>query len=92
MADAGGMHRDRPTVLAVGDYNRATYVNSSTTFHATGSNAGAGFIIENATNVSISLPNGGTIAGDALNVKELYPIGVKKIVIGGTGKAYILHK
>tara|TARA_R100000353_G_C6358195_1_gene155396 strand:- start:161 stop:442 length:282 start_codon:yes stop_codon:yes gene_type:complete len=93
MADAGGLHRTkREDNYSLGDYNRVTFVNSSTTFHATGSNAGAGFIVENATNVVIHLPQGGSIAGSVLNTKELYPIGVQKVVIGATGKVHILHR
>ncbi len=75
-----------------GDFNRVTFVNSSTTFHATGSNVGAGFIIENATNVTIHCASGGTLAGTTLNTKEVYPIGVKKVVIGATGKVHLLHR
>ena len=46
MADAGGLHRTkRADNYNLGDYNRVTFVNSSTTFHATGSHAGAGFIV-----------------------------------------------
>lgn len=75
-----------------GDYNKVTFVNSSTTFHATGSNAGAGVIIENTTNVTLYLTSGGTITGALLNTKELYPIGVNKVVIGATGKVHVLHR
>ena len=75
-----------------GDYNKVTFVNSSTTFHATGSNAGAGVIIENATNVVLHLSRGGQLSGAVLNTKEVYPIGVKKVVIGATGKVHVLHR
>ena len=93
MADAGGLHRTkRVDNHSLGDYNGVTFVNSSTTFHATGSHAGAGFIVEHATNVVITLPDGSTIPGSTLNVKELYPIGVQKVVIGATGKVHILHR
>ena len=93
MADAGGLHRTkRVDNHSLGDYNGVTFVNSSTTFHATGSQSGAGFIVENATNVVIHLPNGSTIPGSTLNTKELYPIGVQKVVIGATGKVHILHR
>ena len=74
MADAGGIHRTkRVDNYSLGNYNGVTFVNSSNTFHATGSNAGAGFIVENATNVTITLSDGSTIPGSTLNVKELYP-------------------
>ena len=92
MADAGGLHRDAPTIYAVGDYNRVTFVSSSVTFESTGSNTGAGFIIENATNVNFTLTNGGQMAGSLFNTKEIYPIGIKKVAIGTTGRVYILHK
>jgi hypothetical protein len=92
MADAGGMHRPSPSINSLGDYNRTTLVGSSITFHSTGSNSGAGFIVENATNVVISLTNGGTLPGSTLTVNTLYPIGVKKVAIGATGVVYILHR
>ena len=92
-ADAGGMHRTkRQDAYSLGDYNRVTEVGSSTTFHATGSNAAAGFIIENVTNVVIHLANGGTLDGDQCTVKVLYPIGVRKVVNGGSGKVHLLHR
>ena len=81
-----------PDYLALGDYNRVTPVASSTTFHATGSNAGAGFIVENTTNVVIHCASGGTLGPNQLSTKTVYPIGVKKVVIGGTGVVYVLHR
>ena len=81
-----------PDYLALGDYNRVTPVASSTTFYATGSNAGAGFIIENVTNVVIHCAGGGTLNGDQCTVKVLYPIGVKKVVNGASGIVHVLHR
>jgi len=93
MADAGGMHRTKRTDgESVGDYNRVTEVGASTTFHATGSNAGAGFIIENVTNVAITLADGGTLSGDQCTVKVLYPFGVRKVVNGSSGIVHVLHR
>ena len=92
MADAGTLFRDTPTIRATGDYNRITKVPSSTTFHATGSNAGAAFICEVVTNVVIHAANGGVIPGTSLTADTLYPIGTKKVVIGGSGVVYILHR
>ena len=84
--------RTRARILATGDYNRITKVPSSTTFHATGSNAGAAFICEATNNVVIHAANGGVIPGTSLTADTLYPIGTKKVVIGGTGVVYILHR
>ena len=75
-----------------GDYNRVTKVPSSTTFHATGSNAGAGFIVEVVTNVVIHAASGGTLPSSALLVDTVYPIGVKKVVIGSSGIVHVLHR
>jgi hypothetical protein len=90
--DAGTMFRSSPTDYKLGDYNGITKVLSSTTVDFTGSNAGAGFIVENTTNVVVHAAGGGTLPTAALNTKTLYPIGVKKVVIGGTGVVYVLHK
>mgnify|MGYP003651233338 FL=1 len=81
-----------PDNLALGDYNKVTEVASSTTFHATGSNSGAGFIVENLTNVVIHCSSGGTLDSGQLSTKTLYPIGVRKVVIGATGVVYVLHR
>ena len=85
--------RAKPVVQGnLGEYNRVTLVPASTTFHATGSNEGSGFICENVTNVVIHASNGGQIPGTSLTADTLYPIGVKKVVIGSTGKVHVLHK
>ena len=44
------------------------------------------------TNVVIHASNGGQIPGTSLTADTLYPIGVKKVVIGSTGKVHVLHK
>ena len=90
--DAGTMFRSLPTDQRLGDYNRVTKVPSSTTFHATGSNAGAGFIVEVITNVVIHAAGGGTLPASTLLVDTVYPIGVKKVVIGGSGIVHVLHR
>ena len=92
MADAGSLFRDTPSIRSTGDYNRITKVPSSTTFHATGSNAGAAFICENVSAVVIPAANGGVIPGSSLTADTLYPIGTKKVVIGGSGVVYVLHR
>ena len=81
-----------PDIQALGDYNRVTKVASSTTFHATGSTAGAGFIVEVVTNVVIHAASGGTLPSSALLVDTVYPIGVKKVVIGSSGIVHVLHR
>ena len=92
MADAGTLFRDTPSIRGTGEYNRITKVASSTTFHATGSNAGAAFICEDVSNVVIHAANGGTIPGTALSADTLYPIGTRKVVIGSSGVVYVLHR
>ena len=94
MADthAGTLFRDPPSIRATGDYNRITKVDSSTTFHATGSNAGAGFIVEVVSNVVIHGASGGTIPGTSLTADTLYPIGVSKVANGNDGIVYVLHR
>jgi len=92
MADAGTLFRSLPTDQKLGDYNGITKVNSSTTVDFTGSNAGAGFIVEDVTNVTIHGSGGGTLPGTTLTADTLYPIGVKKVVIGATGVVYVLHR
>ena len=81
-----------PDNLALGDYNKVTEVASSTTYHATGSNSGAGFIVEDVSNVVIHTPGGGTIPGSALTADTLYPIGVKQVAIGSSGIVYVLKR
>ena len=85
-------HRSQPVYRSPGDYNRITKVDSSTTFFATGSNPGAGFIVEVVTNVVIQAADGGTIPGSALTADTLYPIGVRKVTIGASGIVYVLHR
>ena len=84
--------RTKPTVRGnLGDFNHATKVASSTTVAFSGSNEGAAFLVENKTNVVVHCSNGGTIGADALVAGTLYPIGVKKVAIGGTGVIYVLR-
>ena len=90
--DAGTMFRSLPTDQRLGDYNRVTKVPSSTTFEATGSNAGAGFIVEVITNVVIHAAGGGILPASTLLVDTVYPIGVKKVVIGSSGIVHVLHR
>ena len=85
-------HRSQPDYKVTGDYNRVTKVASSTTFHATGSNAGAAFICEVVTNVVITAADGGTIPGTSLTADTLYPIGTRKVTIGASGIVYVLHR
>ena len=81
-----------PDYLTLGDYNGVTEVAASTTFHATGSNAGAGFIVEVITNVVIHAAGGGILPASTLLVDTVYPIGVKKVVIGSSGIVHVLHR
>ena len=79
-------------IQALGDYNRVTKVNSSTTVAFSGSNAGAGFIVEHVGNVTIHAAMGGTLPGSALLIDTVYPIGVKKVSIAASGIVYVLHR
>ena len=92
MADAGSLFRATPTDRRPGDYNIITKVLADTTVAFTGSNAGAGFICEVVTNVVIHAASGGTLPSSALLVDTVYPIGVKKVVIGGSGIVHVLHR
>ena len=95
--DAGGMystsHNTWPKYTSTGEYTRITKVDSSTTVAFSGSNAGAAFICENISNVSIQASNGGdVIPGTSLTADTLYPIGVSRVAIGSSGIVYVLHK
>tara|TARA_R110000744_G_scaffold95774_4_gene184953 strand:- start:1925 stop:2230 length:306 start_codon:yes stop_codon:yes gene_type:complete len=80
------------TLKSSGDFNRVTKVASSTTVAFTGSNAAAGFIVENVTNVTIMAVNGGTLPGSTLAADTLYNIAPRKVSIGGTGVVHVLHR
>ena len=87
----GIVDRSAPSVRGnLGVYNKIIKVDSSTTFHAPGSNEASAFIVENATNVVVHASGGGTIPGSSVTAKEVVPIGVKKVVIGATGVVYLL--
>jgi len=87
----GIVDRTPPTVRGnLGKYNKIIKVNSSTTFEATGSNEAKAFILENVSNVVVHGSGGGQIPGTSLSADTLYEIGVKKIVIGSSGIAYLL--
>ena len=84
--------RSKQPLRATGDFNGITKVASNTTVAFTGSNAGAGFIVDNVTNVTIHAAMGGTLPGSTLLIDTLYPIGVNKVTIAATGVVYVLHK
>ena len=75
-----------------GSFSRITKVASSTIVAFTGSNAAAGFIVENVTNVTIIAVNGGTLPGSALTADTVYNIAPRKVSIGGTGIVHVLHR
>ena len=84
--------RTKPTIRGnLGDFNHSTTVASSTTVAFSGSNEGRAFLVGNASNVVIHCSSGGTIGADGLVACTLYPIGVKKVVIGNTGVIYVLQ-
>jgi hypothetical protein len=88
----GIVDRTKPVIRGnLGDYNHATKVDSSTTIAFSGSNEGRAFLVENKSNVVIHCSAGGTIGADALVAGTLYPIGVQKVAIGGTGVIYVLR-
>jgi len=84
--------RSKPSDRRIGDYNGITKVTANTTVAFTGSYAGAAFICENVSNVVIHGSGGGTIPGTSLTADTLYPIGVDKVAIGGSGIVYVLHR
>lgn len=87
----GIVDRTKPTVQGnLGKYNKIIKVGSSTTFEATGSNEAKAFILEDVSNVVVHGSGGGVIPGTALSADTVYEIGVKKIVIGSSGIAYLL--
>ena len=87
----GIVDRTPPSVRGnLGEYNKIIKVGSNTTFEATGSNEAKAFILENVSNVVIHGSGGGQIPGTALSADTLYEIGVKKVVIGSSGIAYLL--
>ena len=89
---AGTMFRSLPTDQRLGTYNKVTKVTANTAVDFTGSDAGAGFIVEAVNNVVIHCAGGGTLPGSTLSVDTVYPIGVNKVAIGATGVVYVLHK
>jgi hypothetical protein len=90
--DATGFHSPAiKTTPTLGDYNGVTKVVASTTVDFTGSMAGAGFIVEDLDTV-IHCASGGTLPGSTLTADTLYPIGVRKVVNGGSGIVYVLRR
>ena len=89
---AGTMFRSLPTDQRLGTYNKVTKVTANTAVDFTGSDAGAGFIVEAVNNVVIHCAGGGVLGGDQCTVKVLYPIGVKKVVNGASGIVHVLHR
>ena len=86
----GIVGRTPPTVRGnLGKYNKVITVGNSVTYHATGSNEASAFMIGN-TDTTITFSGGGAAAGTAFNTKEVYEIGVKKVVNGGSGVVYLL--
>lgn len=73
----------------LGKYNKVITVGTSATLIASGSNEAAAFIIGN-TDTVLTFSGGGSVAGTAFTVKEVYEIGVQKVVNGGSGVVYLL--
>ena len=73
----------------LGKYNHVKTVGTSETFFATGSNEAAAFIVGN-TDTVLTFSGGGSVAGTAFTAKEVYEIGVQKVVNGGSGVVYLL--
>jgi len=74
----------------LGKYNHVKTVGTSETFFATGSNEAAAFIVGN-TDTVLTFSGGGSAAGTAFTAKEVYEIGVQKVVNGGSGVVYLLR-
>ena len=73
----------------LGRYNKVITVGNSTTFFATGSKEASAFIVGN-TDTVLTFSGGGSVAGTAFTAKEVYEIGVQKVVNGGSGVVYLL--
>jgi hypothetical protein len=73
----------------LGKYNKVITVGTSATFFATGSNEASAFIVGN-TDTTLTFSGGGSVAGTAFTAKEVYEIGVQKVVNGGSGIVYLL--
>jgi hypothetical protein len=74
----------------LGKYNHVKTVGTSETFFATGSNEASAFIVGN-TDTVLTFSGGGSVAGTAFTAKEVYEIGVQKVVNGGSGVVYLLR-
>ena len=74
----------------IGKYNHVKTVGNSETFFATGSNEASAFIVGN-TDTVLTFSGGGSVAGTAFTAKEVYEIGVQKVVNGGSGVVYLLR-
>ena len=74
----------------LGKYNHVKTVGTSETFFATGSNEAAAFIVGN-TDTVLTFSGGGSVAGTGFTAKEVYEIGVQKVVNGGSGVVYLLR-
>ena len=73
----------------LGRYNKVITVGTGATLIASGSNEAAAFIVGN-TDTTLTFSGGGVVAGTAFTVKEVYEIGVQKVVNGGAGIVYLL--
>ena len=63
-------------------------IPATTTVDFTGSNYGYGaFSVSDVTNVEVTASNGALMEGSDFNAKEIYEIGLKRIKIGGSGRA-----
>ena len=92
--DSTGFHSPTAKFSRLGDYNGVTKVAANTTINFTGSRTpGAGFIVEDPTNVVVTAAGGGdTLPGTTLNINTFYPIGVTTVAIGSSGIVYVLHR
>ena len=87
----GIVGRSKPTVRGnLGKYNHVQTIGTSATYFATGSNEAAAFMIGN-TGTVLTFSGGGSVAGTAFNTKEVYEIGIQKVVNGGSGVVYLLR-
>ena len=84
--------RSQPDFKNPGVYNKATKVAANETVAFTGSAIAAGFIVEDVSNVTIELQNGGMIPGSALLVDTQYDIAPSKVIIGSSGIVHVLHR
>jgi len=75
----------------LGRYNKVHAVTQNTTYHATGSNEAAAFMLGGTrANTTLHFSAGGAMTGSDFDAGVVHEIGVKKVVTGATAVVYLL--